>query len=127
MSGVVHILLIASFGALGTLGRYGLAAVVQPLSGGRFPLSTLLVNLIGSLLMGVFYVLIFEKIALAQEWRNYLMVGFLGAFTTFSAFSLDTLALWQNGQPLLAAVYVCVSLVLCLGGIAAAVAITRLF
>ena len=127
MTGVTNILLVAFFGALGTLARYGLATLIQPLAGGRFPISTLLVNVIGSLIMGVLYVLIFEKLWLAPEWRNFLIVGFLGAFTTFSAFSLDSLALWQNGQPLLALGYVVASLVLCLGGIAAAVAVTRLF
>ncbi|MFA5632388.1 MAG: fluoride efflux transporter CrcB [Porticoccaceae bacterium] len=127
MTGVTNILLVAFFGALGTLARYGLAALIQPLAGGRFPISTLLVNVLGSLIMGVLYVLILEKLWLAPEWRSFLMVGFLGAFTTFSAFSLDTLALWQNGQPLLAVAYVVASLVLCLGGVAVAVAVTRLF
>ncbi len=60
-------------------------------------------------------------------WREFLMIGVLGAFTTFSAFALDSVGLWQNGQPLLAALNVGANLVLCLGGTAAAIAVTRLF
>ena len=90
-------------------------------------MSTLVVNVVGSALMGLCYVLIIERGVLPAEFRNLLMVGFLGAFTTFSSFSLDTLALWQNGQPVLAAAYVVLSVVLCLMGTLGAIFLTRLF
>jgi len=119
-------LAVALGGALGALGRYGANGLLFSLAAGRFPLGTLVVNVSGSIAMGVLYVLIIEKGILPAEWRNLLMVGFLGAFTTFSAFSLDALALWQNGHLLLALAYVFGSLILCLGGIALAIFITRL-
>lgn len=119
-------LAVAFGGALGAMARYGVGALLFPVEGNRFPLSTLFVNVVGSLLMGVFYVLIVEKMQLTGLWRELLMIGFLGAFTTFSTFSLDALALWQNGHLALAVFYVVLSLFLCLGGVFAAIALTRL-
>jgi CrcB protein len=124
---MTHLLAVAAGGALGALCRYGVNGLLYPVMGGRFPLGTLSVNVLGSLLIGVLYVLIVEKSPLSLEWRNFLMVGFVGSLTTFSTFSLDALALWQNGHPLLAAFYVLASVLLCLVGIAAAVFLTRLF
>ena len=123
---MIHLLAVALGGALGALGRYGVNGLLFPVMGERFPLGTLAVNVTGSILMGILYVLIIEKAALAPEWRNFLMVGFLGAFTTFSTFSLDALALWQNGQLSLALTYVVASVVLCILGLALAVFLTRL-
>jgi CrcB protein len=123
---MIHLAAVAVGGALGALARYGLAGLIYPVAGGKFPLATLVVNVLGSTLMGVLYVLIIEKGVLSPEWRNILMVGFLGAFTTFSTFSLDALALWQNGHLLLAISYVLLNVVLCLGGMALAMALTRL-
>ncbi|MEH6468150.1 MAG: fluoride efflux transporter CrcB [Porticoccus sp.] len=120
-------LAVALGGALGAMGRFGVNAVIFPVLGGRFPIGTLVVNVGGSVLMGLFYVLIIERGVLPAELRNLLMVGFLGAFTTFSTFSLDTLALWQNGHFALAAVYVVLNVVLCLAGTLGAIVLTRLF
>lgn len=121
-----HLLAIALGGALGAMSRYGVNGLIFPLLGEKFPLGTLVVNVLGSLVMGICYVLIIEKALLPPEWRNILMVGFLGAFTTFSTFSLDALALWQNGQLLLALGYVIASVTLCLLAIALAIYCTRL-
>ncbi len=120
-------LAIALGGALGAMGRYGVNAVVFSVVGGRFPLGTLCVNVLGSVAMGIFYVLIVERALLPDPWREFVLVGLLGAFTTFSAFSLDSLALWQNGHIALALTYVILSLVLCIGGALAAILITRMF
>ena len=109
-------LVVAAGGALGAMARFGINSLMFPLLGNRFPLGTLLVNVAGSVLMGVFYVLIIERGILPAALRDLLMVGFIGAFTTFSAFSLDTLALWQNGHLALAGTYVFLSIVLCLAG-----------
>ena len=117
---------VALGGACGAMARYSVGAWLFPIEGHRFPLSTLFVNVLGALLMGVFYVIIVEKAALTGCWRELLMVGFLGAFTTFSTFSLDALALWQNGHLALALFYVTVSVLLCLGGTFTAIVITRL-
>lgn len=123
---MTHLLAIALGGALGAMSRYGVNGLIFPLLGEKFPLGTLVVNVLGSLVMGICYVLIIEKALLPPEWRNILMVGFLGAFTTFSTFSLDALALWQNGQLLLALGYVIASVTLCLLAIGLAIYCTRL-
>jgi len=78
------------------------------------------------LLIGVLYVVIIEKAMLPAEMRSILMIGFLGAFTTFSTFSLDALGLWQNGDLFLALAYVLGSVILCLATVSAAVWLTRL-
>ena len=119
-------LVVAAGGALGAMARFGVNLLVFPLLGNRFPLGILLVNVAGSVLMGVFYVLIIERGILPAALRDLLMVGFIGAFTTFSAFSLDTLALWQNGHLALAGAYVFLSIVLCLAGTLVAIVLTRL-
>ncbi|WP_438952410.1 fluoride efflux transporter CrcB [Porticoccus sp.] len=119
-------LAVAAGGALGAMARFGVNSLVFPLLGNRFPLGTLLVNVAGSVLMGIFYVLIIERGLLPTALRDLLMVGFIGAFTTFSAFSLDALALWQNGHLALAGAYVVLSLALCLAGTLAAIVLTRL-
>ncbi len=118
-------LAVAGGGALGALARFGVSALVAPLAGTRFPLATLVINVSGCIAMGVLYVLIVERAALPPEWRNFLMIGFLGAYTTFSAFSLDALALWQNGHPALAALYVGLSVMLCLAGTLGGLLLTR--
>lgn len=119
-------LAVAVGGALGALGRYGLNALVYSCAGTRFPMGTLSVNILGSIAMGVFYVLIIERELLPNIWREVMMIGFLGGFTTFSAFSLDSLALWQNGHLALAVAYIVLSLVLCVAGTLAAILITRM-
>jgi|SRR5690606_38044378 len=119
-------LAVALGGACGALARYGINLWLAPLSVGRFPFATLAVNLFGCAAIGVLHVLIVERGLLPAAWRELLMVGVLGGFTTFSAFSIDTLGLWQNHQPLLALVNVVATLVLCLGAVALAVAVTRL-
>ncbi len=118
-------LAVALGGAAGAVGRFAVNGLLLPLMG-KFPLATLVVNTAGSILMGVVYVLIVEKGVLPVAWRDFLMVGLLGAFTTFSTFSLDALALWQNGHLSLAAVYVLLSLVLCLAGAFLAITLTRM-
>ena len=104
-------LLVALGGALGSLLRYLLGAWVQGLLGPGFPWSTLLVNALGSLLIGAVVRLSLEG-ALSGEARLFLAVGVLGGFTTFSSFSYETLALVQDGEVLLALAYALGSLLL---------------
>ena len=118
---------VAIGGALGAMARYGVSTLLFDASTQRFPYATLSVNVLGSFLIGILFVLIVEKGLLPPEMRSILMVGFLGAFTTFSTFSLDALGLWQNGHLLLALVYALGTVVLCLAAISLAVWLTRLF
>lgn len=118
-------LAVALGGACGALARYGVNLWLAPVSVGRFPFATLAVNVCGCAAIGVLHVLIVERGLLPAAWRELLMVGLLGAFTTFSAFSIDTLGLWQNHQPLLAVVNVAANLVLCLSAAALAIMMTR--
>ncbi|MGK0499992.1 MAG: CrcB protein [Oceanicoccus sp.] len=126
-----HLLLIALGGAFGALGRYWLSTAVNAYSQNKwqlvgFPLGTLVVNIIGSFLIGILYVLILERLSLHPDWRSVAVVGFLGAFTTFSSFSLETITLLENGQLGNAVLYVASSLVLCLLVTWLAITLTRL-
>ena len=89
--------MIAIGGAFGALSRYGLALLAINLFGKGFPFGTLIANFVGSLLMGLLFGLV-EAEHLVPEARMALGIGFLGALTTFSTFSLDTLLLMQHGD-----------------------------
>ncbi len=116
-------LAIAFGGAVGAILRHLITVSSFHLFGGRFPYGTLIVNVIGSFLIGIAYVAIVERAMLGHEWRLLLMTGFFGALTTFSTFSLETVILWHNGQPLVALANVLISFALCLAATVGAVAL----
>lgn len=120
-------LAVAAGGALGALARYGVVTYLVPLAGNRFPLGTLCVNISGSFLIGVCYVLLNERLAASPELRLLITTGFLGAFTTFSTFSLDALTLWENGLPMTAVLYVLATVAGCLMAVTASVVMTQRF
>jgi len=112
-------LMVALGGGLGAMGRYAITLAITP-EAGKFPWATFCANVIGSFLMGALFVVIVQKGLLPIVWRHFLMVGFLGALTTFSTFSLDALILFQGGAYKIAIAYlvtsVCASILAALGG-----------
>jgi CrcB protein len=110
------IFMVAAGGALGAVARYGLSGWVQSLLSSTFPLGTLVVNVLGSLVLGVSLVL-FESLAVTTEVRALVTIGVLGAFTTFSTFSYEAVVLLEGGEWARGGLYVGGSLVLGLAGI----------
>jgi CrcB protein len=119
-------LAVAIGGALGSVARYALSSWIFDITSHKFPYATLIVNVAGSFVMGILFVLIVERAVLPAEMRSLLMIGFIGAFTTFSAFSLDALGLWQNGHVLMSVIYMIATVILCLVAISTAIWLTRL-
>lgn len=117
-------LAVALGGAAGSLLRYAIG-LGFPFNGHRFPWSTFAINVAGSFLIGLAWVLIVEKAAGWPEARLWVMTGFLGGFTTFSSFSLEALLLWQNGHASLALGYLLGSLLAGMMAIVLAVWLAR--
>lgn len=121
-----HLALVALGGAIGAGCRHLVNIGSLRLFGPTYPVGTLTVNVVGGLLMG----LLAGCFALrysggGQELRLFLATGILGGFTTFSAFSLDALLLWERGDVVAAVVYVLLSVVLSIGALAAGLFIMR--
>ena len=123
---VMNWIAVAVGGALGAMARYAISTWIFQVSSHKFPYATLTVNVLGSFVMGILFVVIIERSALPVEMRSLWMIGFLGAFTTFSTFSLDALGLWQNGHLFMALLYVLATVVLCLLAISSSIWLTRL-
>ena len=105
-------LAIALGGAIGSVLRYAAVSYITPLLNYKFPLGTFVVNILGSFLIGAAYVILVEKTKLPVEYRLFFITGLLGGFTTFSAFSLEILQLWQEGHVLNAFAYATSSVIL---------------
>lgn len=116
---------VAAGGAIGAAARYGVMALVGSVWGHGFPTGTLVVNILGSFALGA----LIDASALAwspsPEIRAMLVIGVLGAFTTFSAFSLDAVTLLTRGEMAAGMLYIATSIVLSIGGLWGGMAVTR--
>ena len=121
------LLAVAAGGAVGAVARYLTMSLVGVLIGGGFPYATLAVNVVGSFVLGVlveFSALVWSP---GEALRAFLVVGVLGAFTTFSTFSLDVAVLYERGELGAAAVYIIASVILSVAGLFAGLAAVRAF
>lgn len=117
------VLQVALGGAIGASARYLVGVAVLRVAGPGFPLAIITVNIVGSFLMGLFVVVAAQRGL--THWGPFVMVGLLGGFTTFSAFSLEAYTLYERGLAGQAAFYVVVSVVCSIGGLIAGVWLGR--
>lgn len=116
---VKELLWLAAAGAAGTLSRFGLSGLVQWVAGAKFPWGTLAVNVLGCFFFGLIWMLSEERLVLRGQYRFILLVGFMGAFTTFSTFAFETSSYLRDWQwpsacwNLLANNVVCIFAVFC--------------
>ncbi|HEY1720825.1 MAG TPA: fluoride efflux transporter CrcB [Magnetospirillaceae bacterium] len=121
------ILAVAAGGAIGSVARYLVGITAGKLFGMAFPWGTLIINITGSFLIGLFVALFATKWDLPQVARIFLTVGICGGYTTFSTFSLDTWYLIERNQVMASAAYMIASVVLSVGALIGALQIVRAF
>ncbi|MGC8530843.1 MAG: fluoride efflux transporter CrcB [Acidiphilium sp.] len=119
------LLAIALFGTLGCWARYGQTILVQNLAGRAFPVAVLSINVMGSFLIGLLFFASLERFSIGPALRIGILTGFLGGYTTFSTFELETLLLIENGQWLRAGLYLFSSVGLGLIAVLAGAALAR--
>ncbi|MDB5550183.1 MAG: CrcB-like protein [Rhizobium sp.] len=124
-SAMNHILLVALGGAIGSVARYLTGQATLRWFGPAFPWGTLAVNIVGSLAIGIFAELIARRFDNSPELRLLIITGFLGGFTTFSAFSLEVTAMAERGDYLWAATYILLSIIISVAAVFAGLALVR--
>ncbi|MBB2751181.1 UNVERIFIED_ORG: CrcB protein [Rhizobium aethiopicum] len=122
---MIQALLVAVGGAIGSLLRYYVSQWSLRLMGPAFPWGTLAVNIVGCFVIGVFAELIARRFNASVELRLLLITGFLGGFTTFSAFSLDAISLFERGEAVAGGVYIVASVGLSMAAVMAGLAVMR--
>ena len=123
----MNYILVFLGGGLGASLRHAVNVGCARACGTNFPYGTFLINITGSLVMGLIAGYLAFKGEASQPWRLFIMTGILGGYTTFSAFSLDAVLLYERGEPGLAALYVAASVVLSTLGLVAGLALVRHF
>lgn len=122
---MLNVLMVALGGAIGAVMRYGVTMGSAKLAGVGFPAGTLFVNVSGSFLIGLGLELIARRFGASEPLRLLLLTGLLGGYTTFSAFSLDAIALHERGETLLALLYVAATVGLGIVAVVAGLALGR--
>ncbi|OWO91050.1 protein CrcB [Rhizobium esperanzae] len=122
---MIQALLVAVGGAIGSVLRYFVGQWALRLMGPAFPWGTLAVNVVGCFAIGVFAELVARKFNASVELRLLLITGFLGGFTTFSAFSLDAISLFERGETVAGGIYIAASVGLSMAAVFAGLAIMR--
>ena len=120
------IIAVAVGGAIGAVGRYLVSGIVIQQMGTQFPWSTLTVNIVGSLLMGILAETMKLTWSPTPEIKAMLTVGILGAFTTFSAFSLDVVGLFERGEFVSLVSYILLSFISCVFALVFGVLVVRM-
>ena len=121
----LQLVYVALGGSLGALGRYGLVQLAEYFHQGKMPWNIFGINLVGSIAIGIVYVLISEKQLIHPDFRYFLMIGVLGSFTTYSTFSLDSFRLIEEGYYSVAELYISGTTILCLAGVWLGIFFTR--
>lgn len=116
MSTLQQLVLVAVGGGLGASARFLAVTYLEPLFGARFPWALLCVNVLGSFLCGAIFVILLSMTDMKEQLRLLMIVGFLGAFTTFATFSHDTVRLLESGQVAMGTLNVLLNVVICLMG-----------
>jgi CrcB protein len=122
---MIQALLVAFGGAIGSVLRYYVGQWALRLMGPAFPWGTLAVNVVGCFVIGVFAELIARKFNASTELRLLLITGFLGGFTTFSAFSLDAISLFERGETVAGGIYIAASVGFSMAAVIAGLATMR--
>lgn len=109
---MLKVIIVGFGGFFGSIFRYLIYLLSNNLIGYSFPFGTFLVNVIGCFLIGLIYQIFSDVISLSDNLKLFMTIGFLGGFTTFSAFSLDVFLLYQSNSKLVAIIYIFITLVL---------------
>lgn len=118
-------ILVAIGGAIGAALRHGVNRATLALWGPSYPFGTLIVNVLGGFLMGLFVAVFATRSGSIENWRLFLTTGLLGGFTTFSAFSLDAAYMWERGDHATLTIYVAASVLFSIGGLLLGMAAVR--
>ena len=121
-----NILFIGIGGFLGAISRYLVSRSITLVLGNLIPFGTLIVNIIGSLALGYIFTLSVERLVISENFRLFISIGFLGAFTTFSTFSLETIHLIEGGSYISSIIYAVSHLIFCLAGTVLGIFLARL-